>query len=255
MVKKYYTLEQQDSHECLMYILDALHRGLAYEIDVDIKGEVKNKTDELMKMSLETWKTFYEKEYSFILEMFNGMYLNSTTCNGCTKNRVQSFEPYNSLSINLTPSDNTLHSILQQHFIENETVQDWECKKCNDNSGCSKTTKLWAMPNYLVIHLKRFNNQGKKINCNVTFPLTDLDLTEFIASEKGDPNKYLYTLYAVNCHSGTLNSGHYWSFCKNLDDNWYLFNDSDVVKINNLSELQTKDAYILFYYRKYLKTD
>ena len=83
-INKYFTLEQQDSHECLMYILDLLHSGLCYEIEVDIKGDIQNENDSLMKQSLEQWKGFYEKKYSFIVETFNGMFYNKINCNNCT---------------------------------------------------------------------------------------------------------------------------------------------------------------------------
>jgi len=256
-VKKYYTLEQQDSHECLMYILDGLHRGLAYEIDVDIRGEVQNETDKLMKLSLETWKSFYENNYSFILETFNGMIYNRMECSECKPaNPVHHFEPFNSLSINTTASTNTtLPELLRDHFSDNEDVHDWNCDTCKNTTRCSRTSKMWALPNYLIIHLKRFDNRGEKVTTDVKYPLTDLDLTEFVSEDKRDPNNYIYTLYAVNYHSGSLNNGHYWSCCRNLDEQWYMFNDADVVKVNNLAELQTKDAYILFYYRKFLKSD
>ena len=80
-VPKYFSLEQQDSHECLMYILDLMHKGLSYEIEVNIVGDVKNENDQLMKKSLEQWSSFYEKEYSFIIETFYGMFFNNINCN------------------------------------------------------------------------------------------------------------------------------------------------------------------------------
>ena len=82
-VKKYYTMEQQDSHECLTYILEIIHKGLAYDIDIDIKGTVKTNTDLLMKQSLENWKVFYEKNYSYIVDIFHGMFYNKISCNNC----------------------------------------------------------------------------------------------------------------------------------------------------------------------------
>lgn len=257
LVKKYYTLEQQDSHECLMYILEGLHKGLSYEIDVNIKGEVQNHTDKLMKLSLETWKSFYENSYSFVSETFNGMVYSKVQCTGCgDANPQHVFEPYNSLSLEIVdPSSNTLHQLLKHHFVTDESVEDWNCERCRGNMGCKKSSKLWSIPNYLIIHLKRFNNRGEKVNADVKYPLTDLDLTEFVSKDKCDPNNYIYTLYAVNYHSGSLDSGHYWSSCRNLDEDWYMFNDANVVKVNHLSELESRDAYILFYYRKYLKSE
>ena len=95
-------------------------------------------------------------------------------------------------------------------------------------------------------------NNGIKINTHIDFPTDDLNLTNYISSSKNDPNNYIYSLYAINYHSGTSQGGHYWSSCKNLDKNWYLYNDSNVTKFQN-NNLLSKDAYMLFYYRKYIK--
>ena len=62
--KKYFGLRQQDSHEFLLYTLDLLHNAISYEIEIEIRGEPKTKGDHLMKRSLETWQSFYEKSYS-----------------------------------------------------------------------------------------------------------------------------------------------------------------------------------------------
>lgn len=249
-VNKYYTLEQQDSHECLLYILDYLHKGLCYEIDVDIQGSVKNNSDLLIKQSLEQWKNFYASNYSFIIETFNGMFYNKISCDNCDFSE-NVFEPYNSISLNINNTQTTLHECFDNYFNNSEHINSWNCEKCKE-SGCSKSVKCWTFPNYLIIHLKRFTNSGKKINTHIDFPKDDLNMTQYISSNKNDPNNYIYSLYAVNYHSGSSNSGHYWSACKNLDNNWYSYNDADLTKITNLNTL-SKDAYILFYSRKFIK--
>lgn len=250
-VKKYFTLEQQDSHECLMYILDLLHTGLSYEIDVDIQGTVQNETDQLVKTSLEQWRTFYERKYSFIIETFGGMFYNRITCSNC--NTIDDvFEPYNCISLPVPEQSTTLQSCLDVHFNNTETIGSWNCERCK-LTGCTKNVKCWTFPDYLIIHLKRFTNTGSKISTVVDFSKQDLNLTQYVSPEKRDPNNYIYSLYAVNYHSGTSQAGHYWSVCKNLDNHWYLFNDGDVTQFKNTNVL-TKDAYILFYYRKYIRT-
>lgn len=249
-VKKYYTLKQQDSHECLLYMLEFLHKSLSYEIEVDIRGEIKNRTDELMKKSLECWKMFYEKEYSFIIETFYGMSYVTIKCNNCDfKDDI--FQPFNNLHLNLLQNENLNHCMDNYFNIEND-ISTWKCDKCS-NSGCKRVENMWSVPNYLIIQLKRFNNDGIK-NCTyIDFPTDNFNITNYISKEKCDANNYIYSLYSVIYHSGDLESGHYWSCCKNLDNNWYLFNDGHVSKINNEKELVTKDAYILFYYRKFIK--
>jgi ubiquitin C-terminal hydrolase len=254
--RKYYSLQQQDSHECLLYILDILHKALSYEIEVDIKGEVKTRTDELMKKSLETWKSFYEKEYSFVIETFYGNLVNNIKCGSCSFSE-EVFEPYNNLSISIQDTTSSLTECLDNYFNNDHVIDSWKCEKCNNN-GCNKSSILWTLPNYLIINLKRFKQSGgvSKNNNMISFPLKDLNLTKYISSDKNDMNNYIYDLYAVNYHGGDLNGGHYWSACKNLDGNWYNFNDGNVSKYNssNLeSQLITKDAYILFYQRKFIK--
>jgi ubiquitin C-terminal hydrolase len=258
---KYSRLQQQDSHECLMYILDKLHKALCYEVEVCISGEPVTETDKLMKKSLECWKSFYENNFSYIIELFNGMMYNKITClsNTCDY-KEDVFEPFNCISVDI-PNNNSdinlnLDTCLMKHFQENEKIQSWKCEKCKTD-GCNKQTNIWSLPNYLIIQLKRFDNSVpnklNKITKQVEFPIDDLNLSKYISNDKNDPNNYIYSLYAVNYHTGSLDSGHYWSCCKNMDDNWYLFNDGHVTKFNPLHDALYKDAYVLFYYRKFIK--
>ena len=251
-VGKYFTLEQQDSHECLMYILDILHKGLSYEIDINIVGNVQNESDVLMKQSLEQWKNFYEKSYSFIIETFNGMYYNKINCNNC-EFKENIFEPFNCLSLNINENTTNLNDCLHNYFDNTEMIDTWSCEKCS-KKGCSKTVNAWTFPNYIIIHFKRFTNDNKKINTHIDFPIEDLNLSTYIDPLKQDPNNYIYSLYAVNYHSGTSKSGHYWSACRNLDNSWYLFNDTNVSKFHD-NNILTKDAYMLFYYRKMINVN
>lgn len=255
---KYYSLQQQDSHECLIYILDILHKALSYEIEVSINGEIKNQTDAMMKKSLETWKRFYEKEYSFIIENFYGNIINNVKCVNCDFSE-EIFEPYNNISLSLNNESSTLQNCLDDYFNNQNIINTWKCDKCK-GTGCNKSSILWTLPNYIIINLKRFKNDSQfdvsKNNSLITFPLKDLNLTNYVSKEKNDVNNYIYDLYAINYHKGDLNGGHYWSACKNLDGNWYNFNDGNVSRYtsSNLeSQLVTKDAYILFYHRKFIK--
>ena len=255
--KKYYSLQQQDSHECLMYILDILHKSLAYEVEIEIKGNVQTRTDSLMRKSLETWKTFYEKEYSFIIETFYGNIINNVRCLKCNVSE-EVFEPYNNISLSIQDTNSSLQDCLDDYFQNEHVIDTWKCDKCNE-TGCNKSSVLWTLPNYLIINLKRFKQDGSftsKNNNLITFPLKDLNLTQYVSKDKNDLNNYIYDLYAVNYHGGNLDGGHYWSACKNLDGNWYNFNDGNVSRYNSAnleSQLVTKDSYILFYHRKFIK--
>jgi ubiquitin C-terminal hydrolase len=233
---------------------------LSYEIEVEIEGTVKTKSDHLMKKSLEKWKSHYEKEYSIITQVFDGMFYNTVSCNHC-KNTEYIFEPFNVVSLDIVSNNSTcsLHDCLSNTFVDKETIDTWTCEKCNGDLGCQRSSYLWSVPDYFIVHLKRFSSTSKqstssKIQTHVTFPIDDLDLTEYISKDKNDKNNYIYSLYAVNYHSGLIDNGHYWSCCRNIDNNWYMFNDGHVSKFHNVADLVSKDAYILFYYRKYIRT-
>lgn len=252
--KKYFALRQQDSHEFLLYTLDLLHNALSYEIEIEIKGTPKNKGDHLLKQSLETWQSFYEKSYSFIIETFNGCTITTIECEHCKKDETI-FEPYNHISLNLSDATESLSTHLDTFFSSTERVESFTCDHCK-NKGCNKGTKIWNVPDYLIIQLKRFKNDNGYTSKNtslVNYPLYDLDMSNYISKDKQDRNNYIYDLYAVNYHSGGLDGGHYTSACKNLDNNWYNYNDASVAKYggaNLQQQIVSNDAYILFYVRK-----
>jgi ubiquitin C-terminal hydrolase len=62
-----------------------------------------------------------------------------------------------------------------------------------------------------------------------------------------------YHLYAISLHSGVLlGSGHYTSLCHRSDPKkWFEFNDEKVDEIEDVSSLQSPDAYILFYSQQF----
>lgn len=252
--KKYFKCSQQDSYECFLYILDILHKSLNYTIDVNISGTEKTPRDVLLKQSMIIWQKFYENDYSVIIDMFYGLFCSQSTCIKCNFNEVN-FEPYNSICLPIPDDTSNVYNCLD-NYCKIENVLDWKCEKCGGDC-CKKETNLWTIPNYFVINLKRFNDYGKSKNNNqVNYPLKDLDLSKYISQLKEDPNTYLYDLYAVNFHSGDLNSGHYWSCCKNLDGYWYKYNDGNVSRCSDNAfqeQLVTKNAYILFYQRKFIK--
>ena len=59
---------QNDLAEFLLFIIDGFHNSLKREVDMSIKGDVKNKTDQLAKTCFEMMKKMYKNEYSEILQ-------------------------------------------------------------------------------------------------------------------------------------------------------------------------------------------
>ncbi|XP_043349371.1 ubiquitin carboxyl-terminal hydrolase 31 isoform X2 [Dermochelys coriacea] len=109
-----------------------------------------------------------------------------------------------------------------------------------------------------------------KLQNMVKFPLTGLDMTPHVVKRSQsswslpshwspwrrpyglgrDPEDYVYDLYAVCNHHGTMQGGHYTAYCKNsVDGLWYCFDDTDVQQLAE-NEVCKQTAYILFYQRR-----
>eukprot|EP01095_Lingulamoeba_sp_RSL-Kostka_P001307 TRINITY_DN11875_c0_g1_i1.p1 TRINITY_DN11875_c0_g1~~TRINITY_DN11875_c0_g1_i1.p1 ORF type:complete len:267 (+),score=108.39 TRINITY_DN11875_c0_g1_i1:207-1007(+) len=140
-------------------------------------------------------------------------------------------------------------------FVTPETLspQDpWYCPECKTFREADKKMDLYKLPEILVVHLKRFSYNRywrDKIDVVVNFPIKSLDLTKYVLSESDVPQ--IYDLYAVSNHFGGLGGGHYTAYCKNDTTNdWYRFDDSNVSKVNDVNDVISKSAYVLFYKRR-----
>lgn len=155
----------------------------------------------------------------------------------------------------------------------------WHCPNCRcRQQGTIKSISLWSLPDILVIHLKRFKQEGvkrNKLNTLITFPITSLDMSHHLTQQNNmdrhsirippvspwQRNKQnsagcddnLFDLYAVCNHYGNMQGGHYTAFCKNIADNkWYTFDDTKVTEMPE-EEVVTRAAYLLFYQRRSTK--
>jgi len=68
-----------------------------------------------------------------------------------------------------------------------------------------------------------------------------------------DDQACFYDLYAISCHSGMLNGGHYITYAKNPNGKWYCYNDSTCKEIDP-SVFNKEAPYMLFYERKHINT-
>jgi len=93
------------------------------------------------------------------------------------------------------------------------------CPNCKRPQRAIKQLRIARLPPILIIHLKRFHYAGPwrdKLNTFIDYPLRDLDLTRFVLADPKESDnsqsemkgKFLYDLYAVTNHFGTLSGGH-----------------------------------------------
>lgn len=159
-------------------------------------------------------------------------------------------------NFNRLKDKSSLLGLIDDFFNEEQLDGSYECSKCSKSTKAVKKSQLCLpLPRVLLIHLKRFTfNQysNDKIDTLIPYPLTDLDLSEYIFKrDSSQLSSTKYDLVAVSNHTGTLNCGHYTTYAKNQDDKqWYSFDDRYVRKIENEQEVITKNAYILVYIQK-----
>ncbi|XP_019749186.1 ubiquitin carboxyl-terminal hydrolase 15 isoform X4 [Hippocampus comes] len=127
----------------------------------------------------------------------------------------------------------------------------WYCPNCKQHQQATKKLDLWSLPPVLVVHLKRFSYSRymrDKLDSLVDFPLSDLDMSEFLINPNSGPCRY--DLIAVSNHYGGMGGGHYTAYAKNADDGkWYNFDDSSVSPASE-NQIVSKAGYVLFYQRQ-----
>lgn len=113
-------------------------------------------------------------------------------------------------------------------YFFGERISGWNCSFCKGPRDAIKKLDISKLPPILVIHLKRFNvdlesstNTYKKKQNSVKFPLTGLDVHNYIAPSERNSERVsnaVYNLYGVSNHYGTMERGHYTAFCKSSLD-------------------------------------
>jgi ubiquitin C-terminal hydrolase len=244
--------QQQDAQESLGYILDSLHEGLHYEVDIHPDGSIENEVDKLMVESITKWSKEVSQKYSIIVDLFFGQFHIKTISEDVDfkLNEVIStkYEIFNLLNVPI--HGHTLNDCLNNFFGKEKLDSDFYEETSKKKVSASREFRIVKVPKYLIIVLKRFKNNHSfftKINSIVTMPIVNLDISDYcIGYEKFNCR---LNLKAVGLHTGSLNGGHYFAYCKNTNNKWYECNDSTVREIDIYDEKDNlfRNGYILIY--------
>lgn len=267
---------QQDAQEFLEFLLDGLHEDLNPNAN---RNKLKSLTEEeerrreklaVQVASCIEWRRYIHLNSSVTVNWLQGQLSSRLTCLTC---RVTSttYNPFMYLSLPIPvvqTSQFTLRDCLREFTKEEVLSGDdaWNCPRCKQRRKATKRLTITRLPHILIIHLKRFTNQGRwrdKLNTPISFPLADLDLTEYVppplppeqmprdiepTPETTPP--FHYDLYGIANHYGTLHGGHYTAFVKNpYKDTWNCFDDSKATRMDE-SQVMSRNAYVLFWVRK-----
>jgi len=253
----------QDSQEFFNFLIYQIKEEVGLKTPyINKKNYEQNKTiNESINNIIATnaLTTYLSPDYSELTDLFNGLYENTCMCICCKSKNIK-FEPFLTLAIDIdkTDSQTDIYKCLDNLCSEQQLDNDNKliCGFCGLSNKAYKKTLLWKTPKILVIHIKRFEITTQKITTNVIYPIKNLDISNYINSKSPFKLDCKYDLIGINLHEGlgcskNINAGHYTSIVKNrINNNWYFYNDSnEPILICDKEDLQSNDAYLLFYYR------
>lgn len=188
-------------------------------------------------------------------------------------------EPFSAVQVEIKGKAKLEDSL--RAYVEGEVLQgenQYSCTSCGRHVDAVKRSCLKEVPDHLIFNLKRFDYDimtGMRTKVNDEFQFPDiLDMAPYTLarlSEDDQPEtRDQFELTGVIVHSGTADSGHYYSYirqrpsAKNVADSWVQFNDQDVTTFDvmqmreqcfggisesyyNLPKFYS--AYMLFYQR------
>jgi hypothetical protein len=169
-----------------------------------------------------------------IRQIFGGYFKSQIeTESGYISNTFDSFLDLSLNIQNVNSLDKAIFNFSKPDFLTKENKYK---NPLNDQlENAKKTVTIFRAPLVLMIHLKRFSYDGRKINKFIQF------------EEKLNLNSEEYILHGIVVHLGsTRNSGHYIAFVKAPNGCWYEMDDSSVHQVS-LSKVLSQHVYLLFY--------
>jgi len=233
---------QHDAHEFLVFMLDQFHEAMSEEVNMTISANNSS-----IKGALEFWKQSFEKNYSPLVELVFGLQRKSVMCE-CKKESI-SWETLNMIKASVPKTSETI-KLLDLLVSEGnaDTLTDYHCVHCPKRTTAVVTRSFWRLGNWVIIVLKRNENNGRKITTLVDIPM-ETKFTSLFYSGTSEPSaKDTYELFATINHHGSSGGGHYTSCAKHPVTGGWAFYDDECGRSCDVPLLNST-AYILMYRR------
>lgn len=206
--RAYRTYDQQDAHEFIVRLLDAMEEELKHD------KRYNNNISDLFDCKItKNIKSLQSKERSKKTEHLRMLCL-----------------PIPDLT------DVDLDDCVRQMF-KDEILNDplWEAPS-GKRVKAIKRTVIERYPKYLIFELKRYNNMGRKIKRPV-------DISRTWSATTGE----IFRLKAFILQSGDTGGGHY-TACVYIKDTWYYCSDSHISKVSLQNAMNSaRHAYLILY--------
>ncbi|RXG47542.1 hypothetical protein VDGE_06482 [Verticillium dahliae] len=193
-------------------------------------------------------------------------------------------EPFSAIQCDIKGKTTLLDSL--RDYVDGEIMEGenkYKCSTCDRHVDAVKRACLKDIPNDLIFHLKRFDFNLRtltrsKINDYFSFP-NRIDMrpytVDYLNQESPTSEEDVFELVGVLVHSGTAESGHYYSYIRERpstadQETWLEFNDEavstwdaaqleaatfggpDTNQVNDANSVaydKSYSAYMLFYQR------
>jgi|TARA_B110000858_G_scaffold198015_1_gene262072 ubiquitin C-terminal hydrolase len=224
--------QQLDAQEVWTLLSNEVFNNTGYSIDNN-----KTFTSNIHKNAYEQIAKHNNNKTSLWNDLFQGIILQVLICHNC-KNKTYKFEPFYSISLNI--SDNII-TMLKEYFTK-EISDEIDCECCRKKSKHFRFIKFYKLPKYLIISLNRYNNLGQKLNFKVDINTNILLGYNILYDNK---NKIELNLTSTVNHYGSINSGHY----NALDHkNKRIIDDDTIIPLKNEDFYkQNNSIYMLCY--------
>lgn len=275
---------QQDAKEFFDFLVDCLHEDLNMNWQrtqlralTEAEEEQREKM-QIIRASPIEWQRFEHRDRSYVSSLFAGQHASRLRCLTCGKTST-TYEAFYSISIEIPRSgQGNIYDCLRSYTMEEKLSSDeqWRCPHCKCEREATKQIILTRLPEFLVVHFKRFAaskyERAKKIHTPIEFPIHGLNMDDFVITRpKPMPDRegkydmattppFTYDAYGVLRHlGGSLDSGHYISIVKDPGRGcWRKFDDErhyelDPQKLSPRDRLQNSEAYIVFFQRAQLR--
>ncbi|KAI1771399.1 hypothetical protein F4818DRAFT_213002 [Hypoxylon cercidicola] len=256
------------------------------EAPIDIHNQMD--VDEFYSLLFDRWEAQLssESERKKLRSIYGGELVQQVKSKEC-EHISERIEPFSAIQCDIKGKAGLEESL--QAYVDGEIMEGdnkYKCSDCDRHVDAVKRACLKDIPDNLIFHLKRFDFNLRtltrsKINDYFPFPTT-IDMqpytVEHLSNPSSDPSYKpepdMFELVGVLVHSGTAESGHYYSYIRERPStssmpSWVEFNDEVVTSWdhqqmenacfggsdfrpqfdNGASYEKVYSAYMLFYQR------